>query len=103
MSPNPYVMLLLSLVSEIAADYCFKVWSLNNKPWTLVAGVALYGLATVFFAFSLRGTSMTKMWCMYTLVNIVAAVAIGVYFGDPFPLRTKLGVALSVLAILVLA
>lgn len=99
---HTYLMLALALVAEIAADYFFKLWSLSDKTLEIVTGVGLYCIATVFFALSLKNESLTKMVCVFTIINCVAASLIGIYFGEPFPLRIKLGVLTAMLTIYLL-
>lgn len=94
-----YVMLFLSLLFEIVADYFFKTWSMTDRLSSLVLGVVGYAVATVFFAFSLKNESMVKMVSLFTVTNCVAATLIGLWFGDPFPLRIQLGVGCALVAV----
>lgn len=50
-----YLWLLLSLICEAAADYCFKRWSIGGRPWLFWLGVSGHVGATVLFAACLRG------------------------------------------------
>ena len=95
--------LLLSLVCEVAADYCFKRWSIGGRPWLLWLGVGGYVGATVLFAACLRGESLTRLVCWFTLANCVAATLIGVCFGEPLTARVGAGVACAGLSIWLLS
>ena len=93
-------MLGLSLAFEIVADYYFKIWSIHTEKVShLVAGLVCYSVATLFFAFCLRHESMTKIVCLFTITNCVAATLIGLWFGDPFPLRVQAGLVLALASI----
>ena len=98
-----YLLLLFSLLFEILADYFFKKWSLSDKNVQLVAGVAGYTVATVFFALCLRDESLTKMVCWFTLVNCIAASLIGIAFGEPLTARIAGGVVLACVSIWLLS
>lgn len=50
-----YFWLFLSLLAEIAADYYLKLWRVKSENIQLAIGIFLYALATLFFAFSMKG------------------------------------------------
>ena len=98
-----YIVLTISLIFEVVADYFFKIWSMNNRSWQIASGLVCYGLATLFFAFSIRDESLTKMVCWFTIFNCLAASAIGIYFGEPFTARIGAGLTLGAMAIWLLS
>lgn len=95
---NKYLMLGLSLVFEIVADYFFKRWSLVDKGWMLAAGVLGYTIATVFFAYAVKADSLTKIVCVFTIVNCIAATLIGVSMGEQMTARIAAGILLAIVA-----
>lgn len=94
-----YFWLFLSLLAEIAADYYLKLWSVKSENIQLAIGIFLYALATLFFAFSMKGGGIMKMMCIYTLLNLVAAVAIGAYFGEKVDTQAQIGIFFAALSV----
>ena len=100
-----YILLFLSLLCEIAADYLFKAWSLSEKTLQVISGGMLYMLSALAFAFWIKEKgSLARGISLFTITNCLAGCVIGVFiFHEPFTTQMKIGVLLGITAIFLLA
>lgn len=88
---------------EILGDTLFKEWVIKNKNIFLLIGVFFYLVATFFWAMSLRYEFLSKAVCIYTLINMIAVVLVGVmFFKENLTLLNKLGIGLGALSIILI-
>ncbi|MDO8620491.1 MAG: SMR family transporter [bacterium] len=102
---NPYflVLILLAVVFEAVADISFKYAHLANKQMWLWLGVGLYTVGTVIWAFSLRYEYLSKAISIFTVLNLIAVILVGVlFFHENLSLLNKFGIGLGILAVILM-
>jgi len=93
-------LLVLALIFEVGGDVFFKKWSLGGKNYVLLFGLLLYFIGTVFWAISLKYEYLSKAITVFTVMNLIAVVAIGVlYFKEDISLVNKIGIGLGVVSV----
>lgn len=98
-------LLFLTLIAaavafEAAGDVLFKYWSRSGRAATLLIGLFIYFVGSVFWAFSLRHELLARSITVFTVVNLVVIVIIGMlYFQETLTLRQKLGIALGLISV----
>lgn len=96
-------LILLAVVFETVADISFKFSHLANKQMWLWLGVALYTVGTVIWAFSLRYEYLSKAISIFTVLNLIAVILVGVlFFHEQLSLLNKLGIGLGILAVILM-
>ena len=97
-----FLLLILAAVAfEVVADFILKKWSIESKNALLFAGLLVYFIGTIFWAFSLRFEFLSKAVSVFTVLNFIAVVLVGVlFFNENLSLLNKLGVCLGVLSII---
>lgn len=97
------ILILLAVVFEAVADISFKFAHLQSKQVWLWLGVGLYTVGTVIWAFSLRYEYLSKAISIFTVLNLVAVILVGVlFFQENLSLVNKVGVGLGVLAVILM-
>lgn len=97
------VLLAIAVLFEVGADFLFKQWSAENRKVLFLAGMILYGIGTVGWAYALRFAYLTKAVTIFTAFNLLAVVALGVLvFHEPLSLRSKVGILFALLSIVLL-
>ena len=85
------------------ADGLFKKWALGDRGLFLAIGLGAYFIGTVFWAFSLKHEYLSKAISVFTVLNMVAIVLVGVlYFKEELSAINKLGICLGVGAVILL-
>ena len=97
------ILILLAVVFEAVADISFKFAHLQSKQVWLWLGVGLYTVGTVIWAFSLRYEYLSKAISIFTVLNLVAVILVGVlFFQENLSLVNKVGVGLGVFAVILM-
>ncbi len=97
------VLIVLAVVFETVADISFKFAHLANKQIWLWLGVGLYTIGTVIWAFSLRYELLSKAISVFTVLNLIAVILVGVlFFQEQLSLLNKVGIGLGVLAVILM-
>jgi len=97
------VLILLAVILEAIADISFKQWSLTKNNTLVVIGFVVYMIGTVFWILSLRYESLAKAISLFTVLNLIVIVIIGMLlFKEHLSLVNKLGVALGIISIILL-
>jgi len=98
-------LLLVSgaVIFEVVADTLFKSWSLGGKNLFFWMGIVLYTIGTFVWAYSLKFDFLSKAISIFTILNFVAVVLIGVlYFKENISLANKIGVVLGIVSVILL-
>lgn len=91
----------MAVAFEIMADILFKYWSINARGVFLWGGVALYGIATIIWANSLKFEQLSKAITIFTVVNLIVVILVGVaLFNENLSLLNKIGVLLGVISVI---
>ncbi len=97
------VLIFLAVVFEVVADVSFKFAHLQSRHLWLWLGVGLYTIGTVIWAFSLRYEFLSKAISIFTVLNLIAVILVGVlFFQEQLSLLNKVGVGLGVLAVILM-
>lgn len=96
-----FVLIIVAAALEVLADAFFKEWSLKNKNVLFGIGMAIYLLATIIWAFSIKYELLSKAICVFALLNIIIVVLVGVlYFKEQLTLLNKIGVLLGIISVI---
>jgi multidrug transporter EmrE-like cation transporter len=91
---------LLGVALEIAGDIFFKKWVIGNRPLLLWIGFAIYTIGALFWALSLKYEMLSKAISIFTILNLVIVVVIGVvFFKENLSIASKLGILLGLISI----
>ncbi|MEY2664505.1 MAG: Small Multidrug Resistance protein [Candidatus Parcubacteria bacterium] len=92
-----------AVIFEVIADILFKYWTLNTKHLFLIGGVILYSIGTVIWAFSLKYEYLSKAITIFTILNLVAIVLIGVLvFKEDLSLINTFGIILGIISVILI-
>ena len=95
-----WIFTLLGVVFEIIGDIFFKKWALSNRSFLLWMGFAIYTIGTLFWAFSLKHEMLSKAISIFTILNLIVVVLVGViFFDENLELLSKIGILLGIISI----
>lgn len=96
-------LVLLSVGLEILSDTLFKKWANEQKLIFFGIGMIVYFIGTAFWAFSLQHEDLSKAIVVFTLINLVAGVLVGVfYFRESLYHFQKAGIGLAIVSVLLM-
>ena len=98
-----YILVIIAVIFEVIADILFKYWTINTKNLLLVGGVILYSIGTVIWAFSLKYEYLSKAITIFTILNLVVVVLVGlIVFKEDLSLINKLGILLGIISVILI-
>lgn len=87
--------IIVGVALEIAADVFFKQWTQSHKTIFIVIGCVIYAIGTVLWAFSLKYELLSKAVIIFTLLNLIGVLIIGIgIFHEKLSLINKAGLLL---------
>ncbi len=93
----------IAVALEVVADIFFKKWALENRNMLLFIGLVFYFVGTVFWAFSLRLEFLSKAISIFTVLNLIMVVLVGVLvFKEDLSLINKIGIGLGVVSVILM-
>ena len=93
-------LIALAVILEVAGDVFFKKWALEHKSLLLYVGLLIYFVGTIFWAISLKYDYLSKAISVFTILNLVAVVSVGViYFNEDLSLVNKIGIGLGIISV----
>lgn len=96
-------LIVLSVILEIFSDILFKKWAIDSRNHILAVGLAIYFIGTVIWAFSLRYGDLSKAISIFTVLNLIVIVLVGViYFKEDLSLINKFGIGLGILSVILM-
>ena len=97
------ILIVLAVALEVVADVLFKKWSLNHRQVLFGVGLSIYFLGTIFWAYSLKYNYLSKAISVFTILNLVILVLVGVLvFKENLSLINKVGIALGIISIILI-
>jgi len=103
MKKNFLIIILAAAALEVVADILFKKWSMNGRAILLAAGIGLYIIGTVAWAFSLKFELLSKAISIFTILNLIAVAIAGfVIFKEDLSFTNKIGFVLGIVAIVLI-
>jgi multidrug transporter EmrE-like cation transporter len=97
------ILVIFAVSFEIVADIMFKKWATENKNLLIVGGLCIYLVGTIIWAFSMRYNLFSKAVSIFSILNFVAAVLVGVFFfKEDLSLINKIGIALGLVSIVLI-
>lgn len=98
-----FALMVAAVALEAAADILFKHWAKDARSALLIAGLALYFVGTIFWAYSLKYELLSRAITVFTVANLLAITLVGfLYFHEQLTTTNKLGIALGVISVLLL-
>jgi len=93
----------IAVLFEATADILLKKWALGSRQIWLVVGLILYFIGTIFWAFSLKHEFLSKTISIFTVINLIAIILVGVlFFNEHLTFANKLGITLGIISVLLL-
>lgn len=94
-------LLLLGVFFEVIGDTFWKKWAVENKSWFFAVGLIIYFIGSIFWAISLKFDAMSKAIVIFTVLNSIILVGIGVFFfKENLSLANKIGIGLGLVSII---
>ncbi len=91
-----WVLILLGAALEVAGDVFLK-----KQQWAL--GLAIYFLGSCFWALSLKETELSRAIVLFTVVNLLMVVGIGVgYFDETLSVKQIIGVVFALRSLILI-
>lgn len=98
-----FALIIFAVIFEVIADILFKYWTLNTKNLFLVGGVILYSIGTLIWAFSLKYEYLSKAITIFTVVNLIVVVLVGIFlFKEDLSMINKLGLLLGIISVILI-
>lgn len=98
-----WVCIVSAVLFEALGDIFFKSWAGAHRIWLLVAGLTVYFIGTVFWAVSLKYEGLARAITLFSVVNLVIIVLVGVvFFNEELTSLHKLGIALGIVSVALL-
>ena len=96
-------LVALAVSLEVVGDILFKKWSIDHKNILFIIGLLVYSLGTIFWALSLRYEYLSKAISIFTVLNLIVIVLVGVlYFKEDVSLINKIGIGLGIISVLLI-
>lgn len=98
-----FLCLFLGVSLEVIGDILFKKWSSGLGYSLLILGLITYALGTVFWAVSLKYELLSKAISVFTILNLIAVILVGViFFKEDLSFMNKVGIVLGVISVVLL-
>ena len=98
-----FILILVAVIIEAIADILFKKWAIQTKNLFLILGLILYFIGTIFWAISLKYEFLSKSISIFTILNLIIIVLIGlIYFDESLSTINKIGIALGIISVILI-
>ncbi len=97
------MLIILAVILETVADILFKMSYLQSKASLLWIGVGLYTIGTIVWAFSLKFEHLSKAITIFSILNLIAVVLVGVlFFKEDISMINKIGIGLGIISVVLM-
>lgn len=97
------VLVSVAAICEALGDVILKKWALEGKSIVFFIGLAVYFIATLVWAFSLKYQFLSKAISVVTILNLIIVVLVGVlYFKEDLSIVNKAGIALGIISVILI-
>lgn len=91
-----WILILLGAVLEVAGDFLLKK---QQIAW----GLVIYFLGSCFWALTLRETELSRAIVLFTVINLLLVVGIGVgHFNETLSPKQMLGVGCALISLILI-
>jgi len=98
-----WVFMFLGVGMEIVGDVFFKKWAIENRSFLFWLGFAIYAVGALFWALSLKYEMLSKAISIFTILNLVIVVLIGIiFFKEDVSLTSKIGIVLGIISVILI-
>ena len=98
-----FILIIAGTVLEVFGDVLFKKWVVDHRNLFFWTGFTIYAIDTLFWAYSLKYETLSKAIAVFTILNLIIIVLVGViFFKENLTLANKIGIVLGVLSILLM-
>ena len=102
-STIPYVLMILCGAAYTLGDIAMKKWIMHPSVWPYLAGAFMYLVGINFLAFSYLYRNIAVATAVCVIINIVSLTVISwICFKEPVTVRQLAGIAVSMIAVLLL-
>jgi len=99
----PYVLMILCGAAYTVGDIAMKKWIMHPSLWPYLVGALMYLIGMNFLAFSYLYRNIAVATAVCVIINIVSLTIISwVFFKEPLTVRQLAGIAVSMIAVLLL-
>lgn len=98
-----FAAIIMAVVLEVIGDVIFKKWALGGRNTTLLIGLSIYFIGSVFWALSLKYEYLSKAISAFTILNFILVVLVGViYFKEDLSVVNKIGVITGIVSLVLI-
>lgn len=98
-----FTLVILAAVLEASGDIILKKWTIEQKNMLFIAGLLVYFIATVLWAFSLKYEFLSKAISIVTILNLIIVLLVGIlYFKEDVSFISKIGMITGIISIILM-
>jgi multidrug transporter EmrE-like cation transporter len=98
-----FILILIAVALEALADILFKKWAQTNHTGLIIAGLIIYFIGTIAWAFSLKYEYLSRAITIFSILNLIIVVLVGVFlFKEDLSLVNKIGIVLGIISVVML-
>lgn len=102
-SINPWVLLTIAILAELAGTSCLKLANGWERPWAWAGVAGGFGLALVLVAHLVQKMDISVVYAIWSGVGIAFVAVIGVtFFKEPMTCMRAAGLAAITIGIVLL-
>lgn len=97
------VLVTLAALFEGAGDVLLKKWAVDGRSIFFMVGVAVYIVATIVWAYTLKYEFLSKAISVVSIINLIVVILVGVlYFKEDLSTINKIGILLGIISIVLI-
>lgn len=97
------LLLIASAIFESLGDLSFRYSALESRKFWLWAGVGLYMICTLIWAYTLKHEPISKAITIVNIINLILVILVGFFvFHESASLVNKIGIGLGVASVILM-